>query len=85
MLGRRSRIASCLTKLAKFSPGALALAGGGALAAGGLIAAQDIKSGLNQLSAQNMARRRAMGFRGSTPTPRWGYGAMMESAKKVGS
>jgi hypothetical protein len=59
----------------------LGLAGG--LAAGGLVAYHDVQSGLKGMSARNMARRRAMGFPDSNIEPRYGYGAVNESMKRM--
>lgn len=53
------------------------------MAAGGLVAYHDVQSGLEGMSARNMARRRAMGFKDSGIKPRYGYSAVNESIKKV--
>lgn len=82
MLGRRSRIANFLTKKARVTAGKLALGLGGGLAAGGAIAYHDVKRGLEGMSAQNMALRRAMGTK-SGIKPRYGYGALKDSLERM--
>jgi hypothetical protein len=80
MLGRRSRIATFLTKQAKFRHRlALGALGGGAAAV--MVGADDINRALAGMSPQQMAMRRAMRAKSSF-TPSFGYGAVGESLKK---
>jgi len=82
MLGRRSRIATLLTKQARITGGRLALGLGGGLAAAGAIGYHDVRRALAGMTPEQMAYRRAMGAK-ATFKPSYGYGALKTSLERM--